>query len=687
MVDTTKNKVPMINREISWLYFNERVLQEAADPNVPLLERLRFLGIFSSNLDEFYRVRVATLTRLAALNHQKTKELLGFNPKHVLNQIKNLVVKQERRFDYLYEQEIIPQLEANKIFIINEKQLNVQRGEFVREYFRKEVWSNLVPVMLDFEDPSRANPEMADQRVYLYIKLTFRKKAKYAMLRIPSTLPRFLVLPENKGLKFIILLDDIIRYCLDDLFFLFDFDQIEAYSIQLTRDSELDLDVKLSDKFLEALEKSLLQRGKGRPMRLLYDSDIPSEMLDMLVSRIGVHSEALIPSGRYHRFKDFIKFPPVGENLVYEPLPPLRLKELVLTTSLFNQIARKDVLVHLPYQSFDYIVHFLREAAIDPKTQEIYICLYRLAENSNVINALINAARNGKKVFCMIELKARFDEEANIDWMNRLVEGGVSVNIGMTDFKVHAKVCLVSRIEKKKKVYYANLATGNFNEKTAKAYADHSLFTADPLITKDLKKLFKGLAEQKFYTGYKSLICSPTETREKLYHLIDQEIAYARSDRDAYITLKMNSLTDQGMVRKLYEASQAGVRIELIVRGMCCLIPGLPGFSENIRVRSIVDRFLEHARVWIFGNDGKKLMYLSSADLMTRNIDHRVEVAFPIADESLQDEICKILDIQLRDNTKAREINATQNNRYIGRTQKVRNRAQYDIYHYLKYKT
>lgn len=687
-VTVVKSKYPIINREISWLYFNERVLQEAADKRVPLVERLRFLAIFSSNLDEFYRVRVATLNRLVDVN-SKTKTILGFNPKKILNEIKNIVVKLEKRFDYLYENQIIPELEAEKIFIINEKQLNVSRGNFVRDYFRTKILPSLVPILLNERDTNEPFPELTDRRIYFFIKLTFRKRIRYALLKLPTAIAsRFLVLPENNDLKFIILLDDIIRYCLEDLFFIFKFDHVEAYSIQLTRDAELDLEANVTERFVDTLAQSLLQRGKGRPMRLLYDSDMPQEMLDYLVSRMQLGSDALIPGGRYHRFKDFISFPNVGgPSLEYPPMPQLRVNNLTLGTSIFSQMAKQDFLVSLPYQSFDYIVHFLREAAIDPKVQEINICLYRLAENSSVINALINAAQNGKKVNCLIELKARFDEEANIYWRNKLEEGGVHVDIGMLAYKVHAKICLITRKEKGKLVYYANLATGNFNEKTAKTYADHSLFTVNPAITADLKRLFKGLGNKEFYKGYKAIIASPLETREKLYQLIDTEIEIAKSGKQGYMILKMNSLTDEGMIYKLYEASQAGVMIQLIVRGMCCLVPGLPGVSENITVRSIVDRFLEHARVWIFGHDGEEKMFLASADLMSRNIDHRVEVGFPILDPQIKKEIRDIIDIQLLDNTKAREINKANSNKYIGTRQKIRHRAQLDTYNYLKYKS
>ncbi len=688
MQNKTKGKLPLINRELSWLYFNERVLQEAADKSVPLVERLRFLAIFSSNLDEFYRVRVATLNRLMDIN-AKTRTMLGFDPRNILNEIKRIVVRLEKRFDYLYEQDIIPELEARKIFIINEVQLNVSRGDYVREYFRTQVLPNLVPVMLSDIDSKKPFPELTDRAVYFIVKLIFRKKTKYALVKIPKEIiPRFLILPEQKGLNFIILLDDIIRYCLDDLFFIFQYDSIEAYSIQLTRDAELDVDLHMSERFVEALEQSLTLRDKGRPMRLLYDNEIPKDTLDYLVGRMQLKPEALIPGGRYHNFKDFIAFPNVGgPELEYPPMRQLEVRGLDLSTSIFNQMTDRDYLVSLPYQSFDYIVHFLREAAMDPKVKEINICLYRLAENSSVINALINAARNGKTVNCLLELKARFDEEANIYWRQKLEDGGVNVNIGVAAYKVHAKVCLVSRKEKGKIVYYANLATGNYNEKTAKQYCDHSLFTTRPGITNDLRRLFRSLAAQQFKDNYQHIITSPLDTRKKLYKLIDAEIEIAKSGKKGYMVLKMNSLSDEAMIAKLYEASNAGVRIQLIVRGMCCLVPGMEGYSTHITVRSIVDRYLEHARVWIFGNGGDELLFLASADFMTRNIDRRVEVGFPVYDPDIKREIRDIINIQLKDNTKAREINQANNNRYIGSRSKIKHRAQLDTYNYLKYKT
>lgn len=679
--------IPLINREVSWLSFNDRVLQEAADKTVPLVERIRFLAIFSSNLDEFYRVRVATLSRLSNLN-TKSKEILGYNPRKTLNQIKTIVVRQERKFNHLYEDDIVKELERQRIFIISEKQMNVSRGHFVRDYFRNKVLSTLVPVMIDREKPF---PQLKDRAIYFFVKLTKLKnkeKHKYALIEIPTDgSNRFIVLPETNNLKFITLIDDIVRYCLDDIFFIFDYDAIEAYSIQLTRDAELDLDRHVSEKFIDALSKSLQKRGKGKPMRLLYDSDMPLDMLTHLVAELDLSADGLIPGNRYHNFKDFISFPNVGgPELEYPRISPLPVNNFSSVSSIFAQIAKRDFLINLPYQSFDYIIHFLREAAIDPKVREINITLYRLAENSRVIHALINAAKNGKKVNCLLELKARFDEQANIFWTNRLEDEGIEVNYGMLDYKVHSKICLVTRVEKGKKAYYANLATGNFNEKTASLYCDHSVFTANPAITTELVKLFDGLQKKVFYRGFENLVVSPLESRQKIYDLIDKEIKVAKSGNTAYIILKMNSLTDEDMISKLYDANNAGVKINLIIRGMCCLVPGVPGYSENIEVISIIDRFLEHARVWIFGNNGHEIVFLSSADLMARNLDHRVEVGFPILDPLVKSEIRDIINIQLKDNTKAREINQLNNNRYKRGRTKTQNRAQLDIYTYLKYK-
>lgn len=676
--------IPLLNREISWLYFNDRVLQEAADPSVPLIERIHFLAIFSSNLEEFYRIRVATLNRLAKLNDQSS-ELLGYNPKEILNQIKVNVINQEHKFKHLFETIIIKELAAHKIFIINETQLNASQGQFVKDFFREKVLSTLVPIMIHKEDKL---PELKDQSIYFLIKLTKakdKKAFKYALIEIPTDhLSRFIVLPSSNQLKYILLLDDIIRYCLDEIFFIFDYDKIDAYSIQLTRDAEFDLDHNVSDKFIEALSKGLQKRRNGEPMRLLYDVDMPTDMLTYLVSSLNLRADGLILGARYHNFKDFIQFPNIGTPaLEYAKVHPVPVKNLSTDKSIFPQIAAKDYLISTPYQSFDYVIRFLREAAINPKVKEIRITLYRLAAGSNVINALINASKNGKKVHCLVELQARFDEQANINWAKQLEEGGVIVHYGMPDHKVHSKTCLVTRIEKGKQVHYAYLATGNFNEKTAELYCDHSLFTANPLITTELVNFFKGLQKKMPHKRYKQLIVSPHGSRQKFNQLIKKEIKLAKSGKDAYVILKMNSLSDENIIAKLYEASNAGVKIRLIIRGMCCLIPGIKNFSENIEVISIIDKYLEHARVWIFSNGGNELIYLSSADLMTRNLDHRVEIGFPILDQDIKKEIRGIIDIQLKDNTKAREINQLNDNRYVQSRSKKTHRAQKDIYTYL----
>ncbi|MDB5005889.1 MAG: ppk [Mucilaginibacter sp.] len=676
-------RVPLINREISWLYFNDRVLQEAADPTVPLIDRIKFLAIFSSNLDEFYRVRVATLSRLSNLN-EKAKEILGYNPKKILNQIKNIVVRQERKFNNLYENIIVKQLAEEKIFILNDKQLNVSRGEFVKHYFREKLLATLVPIMLNDSLPL---PELRDRAIYFFVKLTKGKKSRLALIEFPDTLSRFIVLPETNDLKFIILLDDIIRYSLEDIFFIFEHDSIEAYSIQLTRDAELDLDKEVSEKFIDSLSKSLLKRRKGKPMRLMYDSEMPLDMLKFLVSKMGLHGESLIPGNRYHNFKNFVSFPNVGRHeLEYEKNIPLPVDGLSFGKSLMGMVAKKDYLISTPYQSYDYVIHYLREAAIDPKVLEISIAVYRLAENSRVMHALMNAAKNGKKVTCLVELRARFDEQNNIAWSRRLEEEGVHVLYGIEGYKVHAKICLISRLEKSRVQHYACLSTGNFNEKTAQLYADHTLLTANKNITADLVNIFKALNKSILPKGLKSLIVSPIDSRPAIYKLIDNEIKNAKAGKVAYMILKMNSLADEQLIAKLYQASNAGVKIQMIIRGMCCLIAGVKGYSENIEVISIVDKYLEHSRVHIYCNGGNELIYLTSADFMTRNIDTRVEVGFPVYSEDLKKEIRDIIDLQLMDNTKSREINSHNTNKYHKTSSAIKHRAQIDIYDYLKTK-
>lgn len=677
--------MPLINREISWLFFNARVLQEAEDASVPIIERIRFLGIFSSNLDEFYRVRVATIARLTAVN-TKAKELLGFSPKSVLTEIQCKVIELERHFQHLYDTVIMKELAARKIFILRENQLNVKRGDFVRNYFRQKVVTNLVPIMLRQKNKRLVMPALKDRHIYFFIRLKYGKKAEYSLLEIPNKiLGRFLILPGEKYLKYLILIDDVIRYCLDELFFIFPHDEIEAYSFQMTRDAEMDLDVRLEEKIIDLIGKSLKKRASGKPMRLLYDPEMPTGMLQQLAFGLSMSPDTFIPGTRYHNFRDFISFPDMGDpSLIYPTKAPLPVYGLRLDKSIFRQIKEKDYLICLPYNPFDYIIHFLREAAMDTQVTSIAITLYRLAENSKVVNALINAARNGKKVFCLIELKARFDEEANIHWANMMTQEGIQVNFGNLDYKVHSKICLVSRRENRRLSYYANLSTGNYNENSSRQYSDCSLFTTHQGICSDLKKLFSGLAKNQFFHKYKHLLVAPTTYRREIYKLMDHEIAEAKKGNKAQIMLKMNSLSDEGLIAKLYEASNAGVQVQLIIRGLCCLVPNQKKHSKNIKIISIVDRYLEHMRVCIFHHGGDELIYLSSADMMTRNLEQRLEVGFPVYDQSAKVILKTMVELQLKDNVKARSIDAKNSNSYQRHDLLNQIRSQEAIYDFLK---
>ncbi len=674
-----------INREISWLSFNDRVLQEAHDPTVPLIERLRFMGIFSNNLDEFFRVRVASVSRLLKLD-KKDKNLLGYNPSTVLKQIKSIVLRQQSKFEKLFNDVLVKELSEEKIFIIDNTQLNVSRGSYVKQYFKDKILPSLVPIMIDKDKPF---PELRDRSIYLFIKLYNEENPqdyKYSIIEIQTDLhSRFLVLPETNQLKYIILLDDIIRYCLEDVYKIFNYKQFEAYTIKLTRDAELDFDLSdMQINMVEAFSKSLKQRKKGKPVRFVFDQKMPKEMLMFLKQKLSLHTDNLIPGGRYHNFKDFISFPNIGApNLQYSKQNPLSHHNFEYSNSIFACMQEEDQMVHFPYQKFDYVLQFLREAAIDPKVESIRITLYRIAQNSMVGNALINAVRNGKKVVVVLELKARFDEENNIYWTKKFMEEGVTVLHSVPEMKIHSKVCLVSRREKGKLNYYANIGTGNYNEKTAGIYADHSLFTADKRITNDLVKLFDYLEKGKLPNEFKHILASPFNLREQIITLIKKEIHNAKKGVKSGIVLKVNSISDEEIIRNLYHASQAGVKVRLIVRGICCLVPGIKGLSENIEVISIIDKYLEHARVYYFANAGRAKVYVSSADMMLRNLDLRVELACPIYDESIKFHLMNILELQWRDNIKARIIDAEQNNKYISLNTNP-HRSQFETYQYLK---
>ncbi|GIV32857.1 MAG: polyphosphate kinase [Chitinophagales bacterium] len=674
-----------INRELSWLSFNERVLQEAADPNVPVFERLRFLGIFSNNLDEFFRVRVATIKRILRYGKQKepTKELLGSSPKTILSQIQKIASDQHVHFDRIYNQILEELKKKYKIHKLNERTLNEEQGEFVKIYFQEKIRSALTPIMLS---PESRFPKLLDKTIYFAIKLSSHHtgEVKYALMEIPTSIvPRFLVLPESRGNKFFILLDDVIRYNLKDIFYIFDFDRIEAYTIKVTLDAELDIDNDVSKSFIELISKSLKKRELANPVRLIYDQNIPTDLFSFIIENLQLtEEENIIAGARYHNFKDFMHFPDFGiMEGKYPRLPHLRHRHLLPSVSMFSQIAQRDILLYYPYHSFHHFNDLLREAAIDPKVKSIKITLYRVAEESTVVKALINALKNGKEVTAVVELQARFDEQTNIYWANKLAEEGAKVIYGVKGLKVHAKLCLITRKEGKKTLDYANIGTGNYNEETAKLYTDHSLFTSDPRITREVAALFEFFDNNLEIGKYKHLLVSPFNMRKRLNKLIQHEIKNAQSGKPAYIWLKLNNLVDPDMIKKLYQAAKAGVKIKIIVRSICSLIPQKKGLSENITAKSIVDRFLEHSRFYIFCNGGEEKYYISSADWMTRNLDHRSEVACPIYDPELQAEIKDIFNLQWADNVKARYLDEKQLNQYV-RNKRNPLRSQMEIYNY-----
>jgi polyphosphate kinase len=680
-----RKNIVLINRELSWLAFNERVLQEAEDETVPLIERLKFLGIYSNNRDEFFRVRVATLKRVLRLQ-KKAEELMGENPKKLLDKIQKTVIGQQNKFEQIY-QKIIVELGKQNIFIINEKELSTQQLHFVKDYFKEKVMPSLFPIMLD---NSTHFPYLKDKSGYLIIKLgrnDKKKKSKYALIEVPTDLlSRFVVLPKEKEKNYIILLDDVIRACLEDIFPNFDHDYIESYNIKLTRDAEIDMDNDLSKSFIEKISKGLKDRKKGQPVRLVYDGQIAPDMLDFIMKKIKLGKEDNpIPGGRYHNFKDFISFPTIGSaDLTYKKIQPQKHPDLKDQLSIFKVLKQKDVMLTFPYQSYEHIIDLLREASIDPKVQSIKITLYRVAKNSNVVKALINAIKNGKQVTAVVELQARFDEEANIYWSNKLQEEGAKVIYGVPGLKVHSKMFLITRKEAGTLVNYAHVGTGNFNGDTAKIYTDHSLLTANKNITEEVSKLFTFYSDNFKPGTYKHLLVSPFFMRKKLIQLINKEIQNARQNKPAYIILKLNNLVDPEMIRKLYEASSEGVNIKLIIRGTCSLVAGIKGLSENIEAISIVDKFLEHSRVFIFCNNKDEKYFISSADWMTRNLDHRSEVAVPIYDLHIQEQLKVIIETLWRDNTKTRILGSKQGNEYRISSGKNKVRAQDEIFNLFK---
>ncbi|NML23922.1 polyphosphate kinase 1 [Pseudoflavitalea sp. G-6-1-2] len=681
-----------IARDISWLSFNGRVLQEAADPSVPLRERIKFLGIFSNNMDEFFRVRVATLKRMTEIGGKKVKNMhLEQAPGKILDEIQQIVLQQQISFNTIWEN-VRKELEKEKIFLINEKQLNKEQQKFVQTYFEEEVRSNIIPIMVE-NLPQL--PYLREKSLYLGVVLSRRDgtlKRKYSLIEVPSkAVGRFCKLPSPDGEQHIILLEDVIRFNLKSIFSYFGYDRYGSWVFKVTKDAEIDIDNDVSTTMIQKIEKGLRNRRKGKPVRFVYDKEMDDGLLDFLIRKLNLsRKESVIPGGRIHNFRHFMDFPDVFQKKGQRK-KPFQHQLLKNTMRVTDVILEKDIMLNFPYHSFNPVIDLLREAAIDPEVTAIKITAYRLASNSKVINALINAVRNGKQVTVMLELRARFDEEANLEWKERLEEEGVKVLIGIPNMKVHAKICLIKKRHNNHTVHYGYVSTGNLNERTSHVYGDHCLLTSDRFIMADVNRIFNYLENPKdggkFLKACKTLIPCPTSLRRELYKLINKEIRAARAKKPAGITLKMNSLSDEALILKLYEAARAGVQIKLVIRGIFCMYSESDKFIVPVKAISIVDEYLEHARVFIFHNAGDEKVYISSADWMVRNLDHRVEATCPILDDKIKRVLKNIIEIQLLDNVKARILDNELSNRYVRDRKQKKVRSQLEIYQYLHSKT
>ena len=674
-----------INREISWLEFNERVLQEADDTNVPLIERVRFLGIFSNNLDEFYRVRYATVKRIAVSNDSGKTIYKDVTAKNLLKEISTKAIKlQEQSFKILSK--VVIELEREKIFFVNENTMMKYQKKFISSYFSDIISPSLGIIVLD---KIKKMPKFEDNLSFILVKMKNKyDQSQHAILHFPKNLKRFIQLPSNDDNDYVVMLDDIIRYYLKKIFKIFRPKQISAHMIKISRDAELEFDDDISKSYLEKISESLLDRYSGNPVRFVYDSEMSKETLDFIISKmsIDVENDSIVPGGKYHNRSDYMNFPSLGrKKLIYDDLIPLKISGLNLNKGMFKKIAEKDFLLHTPYQKFLYIINFLIEASIDPKVKKIFITIYRLSKLSKVASALINAARNGKKVFVLIELQARFDESANIKYAKEMQSHGIKISYGSQNLKVHSKICVVERKQENGIDKYGFISTGNLNESTAKVYTDMTLFTSDNQILDEVKSVFNFFdANYKKY-NFKNLFISPINTATRLKKLIKNEIKNAKKGEPAWIKIKINNITNRNMIKALYDASRNGVKIELIVRGVCCLIPGIKKMSESIKGISIVDRFLEHTRFMIFCDGGNNKTYISSADWMTRNLDNRVEVTCPIFDKEIKDEIMDVFKIYWNDNVKSRFINSPKINSYKKNKNPVY-RSQSEVYKYYQEK-
>lgn len=673
----------LINRELSWLSFNERVLQESLNRDMPLIERLRFLGIYSNNLDEFFRVRVANLHRMMNIKNQRIDGFKG-STKDLLNVVQDTIKQQRRYYDISY-QRLLKEMEEQGIYHFNEENIPEEIKDDLYKYYHEEIKQDIVPIMLE---KKRKFPRLRDKEIYLAVKMECgeKKKLRYALIQVPSQHKRFITFQRGEKV-FVILLDDVIRLFMKEVFAIFEVQDIVAYTFKFTRDAELTIDDDYSISMYEKMEESIEQRKRGEALRFVYDLDMHDDLLKYLKKSIGIEGEDHVaPGGRYHNFKDLMDFPSFGKpSLTFPPEPPVVSPDFEGTSSVLKKVLKEDILLHYPYQKFDHLVDLLREAAIDPKVREIKINIYRVAKRSQVINALINAIKNGKLVTVVVELQARFDEENNMYWSNIMREHGAKLIYGVPGLKVHAKLIQITRISGRTEQLITHIGTGNFHGGTAKVYTDFSLLTARPDIAGEVKKVFNLLENNIERATYRHLFVSPFNTRRKFSGLINQEIKNAKKGLPASIDIKLNNLVDNSLINKLCEAGGAGVKVRIIVRGICCLNPEQKKLKGNIEIISIVGRYLEHSRFFIFYNNGEPKFFISSADWMTRNLDKRIEVTTPIFAKNIQKELRFIFETQWRDNVKARILDAEQRNRYR-RVEKgdTRRSAQEELYEYYK---
>ena len=672
------------DRDLSWLSFNYRVLMEAKNQQLPLYDRIKFLGIYSSNLDEFFRVRVASLKSLTAIDKKKIRKKLAFEPDKLLDQIVTTVTQQQNEFGSIFQKNIIPGLRRERIILYQKEKLTKLQLKFIKDFFLSKVLSYLQPVILS----SNSEHFLKNRQLYLIVNLISKEENVTAYLNIPSEmLPRFVELPASRGKNYFMYLDDLIRANLSYVFP--GYTLKESYSVKLNRDAELYIEDEYSGNLVEKISKNLSKRNIGVPSRFLYDHRMPEELLQQAMKIFGIEENDCVEGGRYHNLHDLMNLPnPRKPALESGRLLPLAHQMIDECESIFQAIDQRDQMLHFPYHSYDYVLRFFNEAAIHPNVKEIKVTLYRIAKFSYIANALISAARNGKKVCVFLEIKARFDEENNLKWAKEMEEAGIKILYSMPGLKVHAKIAYVRLKENGQDKEYAYLGTGNFNEVTAGIYADHALLTAHTGMVNDLKAVFDFLEKEKPISRLQYLMVAQSNMLDQLLALIDQEMMHAREGKMANIIIKLNNLEEKVMIDKLYEASQTGVHIQLIIRGICCLIPGVKGLSENIRVIRLVDQYLEHARIFIFHNNGKEHIYMSSADWMGRNLYRRIEVGFPIFHEKIKKEISTLITLQLSDNTKACFLDHKLNNRYVttsDHTKKVR--AQQDFYYWLRKKT